>query len=297
MSTLDSSTLTERTIRLPDGRALGYAEFGDPKGQPVFHFHGWPSSRREAQLFHEPAARAGIRLIGVDRPGIGLSDFQPGRRILDWPDDVVALADALEIESFAVQGLSGGGPYAAACAYKIPDRLTACGIVAGLGPLALGTEGLAASARAFFFVAGRLPWLLRPLLWLMMGRFAQDQRKVQELVPKLAQKSAEQDRDALLDPDLKKLLAAGLMGAFRQGTRGPAQEYELYARPWGFELEEVSFDKVHLWHGERDANVPVSMGRAVAERIPNCQAILYPDEAHLTLVLNHSEQIITALVS
>ena len=159
-------------ITLRDGRSLGYGEFGHPDGKPVFLFHSWLGSRLDAKFLDESAAKAGIRAIGIDRPGMGLSDFQFGRQILDWPEDVIQLADQLGIEQFAVSGVSGGGPYAAACAYKIPQRMTACHIIAGLGPISLGTEGMNTNNRALFFLAQRLPWLLRPVLWLSIGRLA-----------------------------------------------------------------------------------------------------------------------------
>ena len=110
---------TASTIRLQDGRRLGYADLGDAGGTPVFYFHGFPSSRLEACMVEEHARRLGVRLLAVDRPGYGLSDDLPGRTIPDWPDDVVALADALGLERFAVVGSSGGGPYAIACAARI----------------------------------------------------------------------------------------------------------------------------------------------------------------------------------
>lgn len=129
-------TLLNQTIILTDGRLLGYDEYGPADGNPLFYFHGTPSSRKDwLALGNEGLPeKLGMRVIAADRPGMGLSSFQSGRRIGDWPADVVALADALEIDRFAVFGYSGGGPYAAACAQKIPQRLTAVGIAAGEGP-------------------------------------------------------------------------------------------------------------------------------------------------------------------
>jgi len=131
MARTDSVETIDTTIELRDGRALAYAEYGVSSGSVLLYFHGGADSRLEAKFLSMPAERAGIRLIGIDRPGMGRSTFKAGRRVVDWPDDVVELADALRIERFAVVGISGGGPYALACAYKIPDRLIACGIVGG----------------------------------------------------------------------------------------------------------------------------------------------------------------------
>src|SRR5688572_28104051 len=121
------------TLTLSDGRKVGIAEFGAPAGRPVVYCHGFPASRLEARLAHEAAKEVGARLIALDRPGYGLSDFQPGRRIGDWPRDVVEAADALGVQRFAMLGVSGGAPYALACAALLPERITALGVVCGLG--------------------------------------------------------------------------------------------------------------------------------------------------------------------
>jgi len=131
--------VTERSnkqIKLKDGRMLGYAEYGAPEGKPVFYFHGFPGSRLDWPFSDadDSATQLNARIIAVDRPGMGLSDFKRGREIRDWPDDVAEVSDMLQLDRFAVLGISGGGPYAASCAYKIPERLTAMAIVSGMGP-------------------------------------------------------------------------------------------------------------------------------------------------------------------
>jgi len=154
-------------ICLPDGRLLAYAQHGDLNGKPVFFFHGTPSSRFLRHPDDVLTSSLGIRLITIDRPGFGLSDSYPNRKLLDWPDDVAAVADVLGIERFAISGLSGGGPYAAACAYKIPHRVTMAGIICGVGPTDL-PEHVALMypiRRLGVRLARSAPWLLRPLIW------------------------------------------------------------------------------------------------------------------------------------
>ena len=131
-----TNTRSHQQVTLQDGRMLGYAEYGAPEGMPAFYFHGFPGSRLDYQLVDtgEAAAEANARIVAPDRPGYGLSDFRRGRKILDWPNDVTELADALGIDRFAVLGISGGGPYAAACVLTIPRRLTVTAIVCGMGP-------------------------------------------------------------------------------------------------------------------------------------------------------------------
>jgi pimeloyl-ACP methyl ester carboxylesterase len=123
-------------IQLKDGRSLGYVDYGNPDGKPIFCFHGFFGSRLDWTYFDDACRFEDLnaRIIVADRPGMGLSDFKPKRKLLDWPNDVVELADSLKLDRFGVMGISGGGPYAVACAYKIPERLTATAIVSGMGP-------------------------------------------------------------------------------------------------------------------------------------------------------------------
>ena len=114
----------KQTLKLPDGRKLGFAEFGDLNGQTVFYFTGGNNSRLEAKSYDTAAQKLGLRIISIDRPGFGNSDFLAGRQFLDWPADVVQLADYLEVARFPVFGLSGGGPHLLAMAYQQPDRIT-----------------------------------------------------------------------------------------------------------------------------------------------------------------------------
>lgn len=287
---------TDITLQLHDGRMLGYAEYGPGEGTPLFYFHGYPGARLEAGFLAKAAAQAGLRLIGVDRPGMGLSSFQAGRRLLDWPDDVAALAQHLHLDHFAVVGVSGGGPYALACAYKIPDRLTACGIVAGMAPPDYDQVGMMARNRLIFFLARRLPWLLTPLMW-AMRRSSQQEEQARKSLVRSAAHLVEPDRACVLNPDVGRLLAADIVEAFRQGARGPAYEGTLYGRSWDFRVEDIAFPALFLWHGERDRNVPVAMGRAVAAKLAHCQATYYADEGHISLVVNHAAEIVTSLSS
>ena len=296
MSRTDTVEASNHTLQLHDGRMLGYAEYGHVEGKPLFYFHGHPGARVEAGLLAKSAAQAGLRLIGVDRPGMGLSSFQAGRHLLDWPDDVAALAQHLHIDHFAVVGFSGGGPYALACAYKIPDRLTACGIVSGMGPPEYGPAGMMASSRLLFFLARRLPWSLTPLMW-AMGRSFQQEEQARKSLVRSAWRLVEPDRACVLDPDAGGLLAASMVEAFRQGARGPAYEGTMYGRSWDFRVEDIAFPALSLWHGERDRNVPVAMGRAVAGKLAHCQATYYADEGHMSLIVNHAAEIVTILSS
>lgn len=284
----------DNILRLRDGRLLGYGEFGDPNGKPLFFFHGMPGSRLEGELGDTAAKGLGIRLITSDRPGYGLSDFKPGRTFLDWPDDVLELADALNIDRFAVAGVSGGGPYTAAGAFKIPERLTAAGIISGVGPFDVpdATDGMSRQNRLLFNAARKAPWLIRLPMWLM-GQGAR--RFPDRSMAMMARALPEPDKAVLARPEVMAAFKQDAAEAFRSGSRGAAWETVMFARPWGFRLEEITM-KVHLWQGEVDVNVPLSMGRYQARAIPNCQATFYPDEGHLSLIVNRIEEIFGALL-
>jgi pimeloyl-ACP methyl ester carboxylesterase len=282
------STDREGALRLRDGRTLGYAEYGDPKGKPGFFFHGFPGSRLQARVADATAARLGVRIIALERPGFGLSDFKPGRTIGDWPADVTEAADALAIDRFAVMGASLGGPYAAACALAMPDRLTTAAIVSGFAPLDApgATDGMSRLNHLVLTLGRRLPWLVRLAMW-WMGR--QARRDPQRLLDMMSADVPEADKAVLARPEVQAVFKDDVVEAFRCGSRGAAWELVLFTRPWGFRLEDICME-VYLWQGEADVNVPPSMGRYQARAIPNCRATFYPDEGHL-IAVDHMEEI------
>ena len=291
------TTSTFRTIRVRDGRTLAFAEYGDPHGEPIISCHGSPSSRVEGNLsLNAVSLERGVRVIIPDRPGMGASDFQPGRRIVDWPSDVLDLADALETDTFAILGSSGGSPYAAACGALIPTRVRAVGLIGGLAPL--DAPGMASALRGplrMMFRLGRFaPSLLRGLFTLNLNMMRKGGDRAAE---RMAASFPEPDRRLLLQRrDIRDGFMACFEEACRHGVEGAAWDVGLLARPWGFDLGQVIVP-VMLWHGERDGNVPVEHGRYLAQAIPNCHATFYPDEAHLSLSVNHHREMLEALIS
>src|SRR5438045_3415063 len=123
------------TIALSNGVAVALSEYGDPRGAPIFFCHGWPSSRTMAELAHGAGRDLGVRIISPDRPGIRDSQFQPDRRLLDWPPLLNEIADRLGIERFRILAISGGAPYAYASAWMMPERIEKIAVVSGAPPL------------------------------------------------------------------------------------------------------------------------------------------------------------------
>jgi pimeloyl-ACP methyl ester carboxylesterase len=270
---------TEARIRLADGRWLGYTEYGDPAGIPVFLFHGTPGSRLHFLEDDPVASEMGVRLIAPDRPGYGISDPHPTRTLLGWADDVAVLADHLGIERFAVAGASGGGPHVAACAYALSERVTAVAMICSAAPIdAPGAmHGIALGNRAGFFLSRYLPWLMRLLVRAQTRMIA---RAPERFLRAVERQLCEADRRVLAAPEVREMSIRHLQEAVRAGPMGTLHETPLFSRSWGFDLREIRVP-VHLWHGEDDTLAPVTMGRYLAETIPGCRAHFLPGTGHL----------------
>jgi pimeloyl-ACP methyl ester carboxylesterase len=280
-----------RTLSLADGRRLGYAQYGQPDGEPIFFFHGHPGSRLEARFAHQAAADLGFRVIALDRPGYGLSDFQPARVITDWPADVAEAADHLQIARFSVAGASGGGPYALACAWRLPQRVARAAVFSSVAPhQAPGvTKGMHWPTRIGVRLGSR---------WQALGRVVMNSmrrditNKPQRTVEALARTMSPADAEIVRRPDVRDILIADITEAFRQGAEGATWELVLLGRPWGFSLREIE-PEVYLWQGDADTLVPPAMGRYLAQEIPHCHATMVPGEGHL-LVIDHMTDLIEA---
>ncbi len=278
-------------LTMQNGRRLGYAVYGHPGGTPVFYAHGFPGSRLEAAFCDDAASRLGLRIIAPDRPGYGLSDADPLRELEDWPNDLAALADHLGIERFALLGVSGGAPYALACAALLPRRVSAVAIVAGLGPtVARGaTSDMLTFHRLFLKLFHHWPAigaLLYTPFSLVLRRFPS------AVFSLLASTVPPADRDALGDACYRGILTRSTREAFRCGRKGALRDLILYTRPWNFPLEEI-IAPVGIWHGEDDVTVPVVMGRELSRSLPHACRCFLQGEGHFSLPLRHAETILS----
>lgn len=281
----------DHVIKLKDKRNLGYAEYGDPEGKPIFFFHGWPVSRLSGGLAHKASKKLGVRVISPDRPGYGLSDFKKDRELLDWPDDVIELADRLKIRKFAVVGVSGGGPYAAVCSFKIPERLTKVGIVVGLAPTWIpgALDGVSWNARLGWSNYGRSAAMRKfgALSQLFLVRYSPGYGFNRFIW------GARADHKLFSNPVLRRNLKENYKEAFRQGIRGAEHDLKLYTKDWGFALNQIKA-LVYLWYGGDDKNVSLNMGKYYASQIKKSKLKIYPGEGHL-VSRTHIEEIIKTL--
>lgn len=272
-----------------NSKKIGVHEYGDKNGFPVFYFHGFPGSRLDGKMFdfNKVALKHKIRLIGLDRPGIGFSDFSKKRELLDWPKSVSSVADILNINEFSVFGLSGGGPYALACAYSMPDRIRSISVVSGMGPSMLEETK---NDLALF-----VPRLIKPLRIFIAWSLKNGARKNQEkLIKNINKTLSKTDINYLSHEGRMTTLLIAFTECFRQGLRGYLKEAELYRNDWGFKLSDIN-TAVNIWHGKDDKNVSPDVAERMAKEISDCKTRIIENEGHFSLTGNYLDEILADL--
>lgn len=285
---------------MKDGRKLCYTELGNPEAKPLFHFHGWPGSCLEAKFGEILIPISNARIISVNRPGIGLSYRKKNRKLLEWPDDVTELADYLDLDNFSILGMSAGTASALACAYKFPERVNSVGIVSGLGPLHICKKYLPYFLNFLIFTGTRMRWLAKLALWLYFERpfNSKNQKKSKAKMFSRFQKIlSQEDLKFFKNHAITDLMWNQIKEAFVQGIEGVCDDGFLVITPWGFDLQDIPENvKIYLWHGELDTVVPVSIGRELADALPNCKAVFYPNEGHYSTFFDNIEEMIATLL-
>lgn len=267
------------TITLPDGRNLGFAEFGRKQGSPMLFCHGAPGSRLTlSEAMSRVADTLNIRLIVPDRPGYGQSDPRPDRRILDWPDEVSFLLNKLEIDRFRVLAYSMGAPYALACAHAMPERVDGVTLVGGLAPNLFDpavSATLSPASNALFAMARDTP-----------AQFIETLKTLapdgQGLFAALAGGFPPADQALLAQAQIAATFLRDCVETLRQGHAAAASDFILAAQAWGFELAAIQAP-VQIWNGLEDLNAPPAMALYLAANLPRHKIRLLPGEGHLCL--------------
>jgi pimeloyl-ACP methyl ester carboxylesterase len=292
-----------QTIALPDGRTLGFAEFGAPAGYPVVYFHGFPASRLEAIGVDLIARRRNLRILALDRPGFGLSSPQPRRRLTDWPKDVSAFTHHVGLSRFAVIGGSGGGPYAIACAAELPQGMVSrVGVMAGAPPWAAGTKYMSYSRRAFGFMVNWLPGFTRILLsgvvgtakWIASTNYVK--KVLDNFIEKTIKEKPDVEREEMTIEQRRERLMRVLFDGFAQGSWATVQEAQLLSGDWGIKLEDIDYSPIVVWHGAGDKNAPIEMVQWMVSRMPTAELRIFEDKSHYAMADN-IEQILSELVT
>jgi pimeloyl-ACP methyl ester carboxylesterase len=262
---------------LASGRKVCFAQYGDIRGAPVLFFQGTPSSR----INHPPesiTAELGVRLVIIDRPGFGGSEPAPGRTLVHWAEDVTEVLDHLGIHEFRATGVSGGGPYVLATAWRWPNRVLSASVCGGSGPLELpgALRGAAPVRKAGYLLARNLPWLFR----LIIRCNTDPRRDAEKFVRSYTAHNPPADQAIIMDPTFWSMYLANFTEAYRQGPEAFADEVILGSRYWGFDLAEIRVP-IHFWHGELDNSTPLGMSRGMAERIPRSRLTILPGQGHM----------------
>lgn len=281
----------EGTAQISD-RTVAYLEVGDPAGPLVLHNHGGPGSRLEAGLLDPAATAHGLRLIGVDRPGMGGSDPQSGRTFRSWAEDLERLADHFGAERFAVTGWSEGGPWAlAAAAYLDPARLVHVTNIAGGCYGALGANWAAAHLSSQDALGGRLALHFHPgfrLMYDVLGMTARDFGNTYKKTIVKAVNPA--DRVVLSDDQVMETFLAESSDCFRQGSEGLVADATLLYDAWPFDITKVT-RPVHFWQGTTDTLVPEVINKTIADRTPGAIWHSVPEGGHF-IAVSHADEIL-----
>ena len=277
----------DQILRLGDGRALGFRIYGEPDGAPLLFLHGTPGSRLKFALADHAGRRLGLALVAPDRWGYGLSGVPAARSLSAFADDMAALMDHLGHARFAVGGISGGGPYAAAVAAQLGARVTALALISPMGPVA---EPECRPSLSHFqrFCFGSLP--RSPLAIATIFRLF---RMSLEHAPRLAAhlatlRAGPRDKALIADPEIARCL----LGAFREGLRpgmaGPITDLQVFARPWDIDLDAIA-PPTRLWIGTADTAVPLSAARLLSRSIRGCSLVEFPGEGHFWVAANNTQ--------
>ena len=286
----------EGNIAVGDDRQIGFAEFGDPQGRAVFWLHGTPGARRqipmEARVYAEQRQ---IRLIGIDRPGIGSSTPHQYDTVFAFAEDLRTIADTLGIDKMIVIGLSGGGPYTLAFAAAMPDRVLAAGVIGGVAPTT-GTDAIGGG------LMGSVGLRVAPLLQVAGGPVGVVASALIRLIRPVGSPavdlygrvSPEADRQLLARPEIKAMFLDDLLNGGRKQMAAPFADVVVFARDWGFRLDEVKVP-VRWWHGDHDHIVPFEHGQHVVAKLPDVELYHLPGESHLA-GLGRPEEILGTMV-
>ena len=278
------------SIKLYDGRRLAYAEYGDPKGRPVFLLHGIAGSRLQYPANDTTAMTLGLRFIIPDRPGHGLSDQLEDRSLLDWPDDLIQLAKQLGIAKFSILSYSGGCSYALACAHKIPEYIEKISMITARGPIDSFSDILSIDG-AILRLARHMPALLSRYMRIMLADVVQDPIKVLE---KRSRHFSHSDKRCIENhPQQQQMYADALAESARQGPDGITHDIIVAMQPCEFSIKEIQ-SKIRLWHGVEDKSIPLRAARKLADELPDCDAIFVPNIGGM-LIIQHWDEILTDL--
>ncbi|MDK9557028.1 alpha/beta hydrolase [Marinobacter sp. M216] len=270
----------DQSLQLCDGRRLAYTDLGDPAGYPLIFGHGMPGCRLEGRFLHERARRHRFRLLTPDRPGIGASDYQPGRTLLHYPEDIRQLADHLALDRFSHLGWSSGGSRTLACCYGLGHRVDLGVCLSGYTNFSEypGAQNLIEATRwpgprLARHSPGLTRLVVRLVAWLSRRHPGLYLREAEQLV-------SEEDRNLLRFFLKGESFRRDQLMCLASGGRAIATDLMTELEDWGFQLADIA-TPVLVYQGEQDPFIPVDYARHLADNLPHAELTLLPGAGHL----------------
>lgn len=273
---------TAQTLTLRDGRTLGYAEWGDLSGKPVFYFTSSDASRFSRHPDETILTELGIHLYTFDRPGRGLSTPHKNRRLLDWAEDIREFVTQKSIPHFAMIGHSQGCAHCLACAVALPEFVSSCTLVSSIAGLDDPAVMAAQSRylRTQIFLGRHAAWLMT-FQWNMLRQMLKGTHGEQMLLDGMRSLPAS-DKATLAIPGSQAVMFQSMRAGLQQGGEYVTEDFRLAANAWGFRVEDIR-TKVFLWHGEADPQFTPAMTRYLAQHLPTPEVNIIADEGSLLL--------------
>ena len=289
------SMQTDNLIKLSYGRVLGYAEYGDSLGYPILYFHGGQESRLSSKFMDSAAKKLNVRIISLDRPGVGLSTFQKNRQFIDWGKDVSEFADSLRLEKYSIFGLSGGAPHVLACLISDSSRIENATIVSGATPY-----NYKGTLKDMWFPVKLIHWFAswkkdKHLRTVIQNDFDGLLHKPEKRIKQFQKYLPKPDKKLMFEhPEYGWEVIEGSKESYKQGIDAVVQEWKLYVSDWQMQLNTIQFP-VNLWYGSSDRMAPTYRGEYYKKELPNSKLKVFENEGHFSLIRNHLEEILTEL--
>ena len=279
-------------IHLRDGRKLAYSTYGDANGESIIFFHGYTSSRLEGFLLDIEAKEYGVQIISPDRPGVGLSDYQPYRKITNWVEDTKEMIEQLKLEHVRIIGMSAGGIYALACAHEIPDMIDSIVLIAPLGAVDFQTKGMRDMHKLAFKLANLSPVIFRWGYWFTRSRFFNVDNLARAYCFRRTSFLSNADLEFFTNPYYAYHTVNSQIEACKYGFKGLIQEAQMLGKPWDFRIEDIELTKpIYIWQGKEDCVVPYESSIELNQRLKNSYLHLYPEEGHYSVKINKANEI------
>jgi pimeloyl-ACP methyl ester carboxylesterase len=282
------SNVDGQTFTLPDGRKLGYLIVGE--GKPVFHFHGYPSSRLEVLNFKGVSHAYNLKFIGVDRPGFGLSSFAPKMSVCDFTTDFSFLADHLGIDKFSLIGYSTGGPYAITSATLLPERVVRVLIISGYS-LPIDTSDMSTDIKRSHitsFIATSVHKRIRDIFL----EIAEDpeafieSKAGKEMLTNLPGYDA---KFWTTSSENRYIFFRSIVEAYKQkndSIKMHIQELKNMKKGWEVDLSKMPKDLIYIWHGSSDTIIPISNAYKNAKALPGSHLDIFENAGHMLIYKN-----------